>query len=175
MDLVNVIIEDPEAITTVDGEKLLAEGIKKYSEQVGVLWVKLSDYFIRLGQFERARETLENALNSIDSAKDFGLIFNAYCKFEEEMINALANKEVREKESVVPEDLMDAEVEERLAKLDRLLQRRPYLLYNINIRKNPNDVKTWLKLIDLYKQAGDLEECFRAIERCKQTVKSDEA
>ena len=79
--------------------------------------MKLSDYFIRLGQFERARETLEKALNSIDSAKEFGLIFNAYCKFEEEMINALANKEVREKEGILPEDLMDAEVEERLAKL----------------------------------------------------------
>jgi len=52
---------------------------------------------------------------------------------------------------------MDSEVEERLAKLERLLQRRPYLLYNINIRKNPNDVKTWLKLIDLHKQAGNLE------------------
>ena len=97
MDLVNVIIEDPEAITSVNGEQLLAEGSKKYPEQLGALWVKLSDYFIRLGQFERARETLESALNSIDSAKDFGLIFNAYCKFEEEMINALANKDVREK------------------------------------------------------------------------------
>lgn len=95
MDLVNVIIEDPDAITSVSGERLLEEGIKKYPEQVGGLWVKLSDYFIRLGQFERARETLEKALNSIDSSKDFGLIFNAYCKFEEEMINALANKEIR--------------------------------------------------------------------------------
>ena len=62
---------------------------------------------------------------------------------------------------------MDAEVEERLAKLERLLQRRPYLLYNINIRKNPNDVKTWLKLIDLHKQAGNLEECFKTIARSK--------
>jgi len=70
---------------------------------------------------------------------------------------------------------MDAEVEERLAKLERLLHRRPYLLYNINIRKNPNDVKTWLKLIDLHRQAGNLEDCFKTIARSKETIKSDEA
>jgi hypothetical protein len=33
------------------------------------------------------------------------------------MINALANKDLREKEGVVPEDQMDAEVSERMAKL----------------------------------------------------------
>lgn len=70
---------------------------------------------------------------------------------------------------------MDTEVEQRLAKLEKLLERRPYMLYNINLRKNPNDVKIWLKLIDLYKQAGNIEECFRTIARAKQTIKSDEA
>jgi pre-mRNA-splicing factor SYF1 len=83
MDLVSVIIEEPELTKSIDGEALLLDGMKKYPEQVGGLWVKLSDYFIRLGQFERARASLEKAMNTIDSAKDFGLIFNAYCKFEE--------------------------------------------------------------------------------------------
>lgn len=69
----------------------------RYPEECGSLWVRLSDYFIRLGEFEQARLTLEKALNTINSAKDFGLVFNAYCKFEEEMINALANKDIREK------------------------------------------------------------------------------
>lgn len=96
-DLVNVIISEPVSITSVNGVKLLEEGIMRYPEECGSLWVRLSDYFIRLGEFEQARLTLEKALNTINSAKDFGLVFNAYCKFEEEMINALANKDIREK------------------------------------------------------------------------------
>lgn len=55
----------------------------------------MSDYFIRLGEFDSARSVLEEALNVIDNAKSFGIIFNAYCKFEEEMITALANDDIR--------------------------------------------------------------------------------
>lgn len=36
-------------------------------------------------------------------------------------------------------------------------------------------MKTWLKLIDLYKQSGDTDECFATIDRCTKTIKSDEA
>lgn len=34
---------------------------------------------------------LEEAIESVDNAKDFGVIFSAYVKFSEEMITALAN------------------------------------------------------------------------------------
>lgn len=54
-----------------------------YEDEVGKLWVKLSDYLFRLGELERARECLEEAINSINNVKDFGVIFNAYCKFEQ--------------------------------------------------------------------------------------------
>lgn len=81
VELVDVIIREPAAVSSVDGVGLLRDGIRRYPEECGGLWVKMSDYFIRLGEFERARETLETALNTINSAKDFGLIFNAYCKF----------------------------------------------------------------------------------------------
>ena len=55
----------------------------------------MSDYFTRKGEFDRARDCLEEALDSIDNVKDFGIIFSAYCKFEEEMITALADEENR--------------------------------------------------------------------------------
>lgn len=66
-----------------------------YPGDAGKIWVKLSDYFIRLGEFDRARETLEEAIESVDNAKDFGIIFSAYVKFSEEMITALANEEIK--------------------------------------------------------------------------------
>lgn len=39
-----------------------------------------------MGQFSKAREVFEEALASLTSVKDFGVIFNAYLKFEEAML-----------------------------------------------------------------------------------------
>lgn len=37
----------------------------------------------------------------MDTAKDFGIIFSAYVKFEQEMITALASNEIRSHYQVV--------------------------------------------------------------------------
>jgi hypothetical protein len=53
--------------------------------------------------------------------KDFGVIFNAYTKFEEEMITALGNDEIQEYAAVVPTDNVDYEISQRLKKLENLI------------------------------------------------------
>ena len=64
-------------------------GIKKYTDEVGTLWVRLADYYIKLGLFEKARDVFEEALNSIQNMKDFSLVFSAYVKFEENLISLI--------------------------------------------------------------------------------------
>lgn len=71
---------------SVKPEELLRHAVRHYSEQAGKLWVFLGDYYTRLGQFSKAREVFEEALASLTSVKDFGVIFNAYLKFEEAML-----------------------------------------------------------------------------------------
>ncbi len=41
---------------------MIREGISKYVDEVGHLWTKLSEYFIKLGQFEKARSAYEEGL-----------------------------------------------------------------------------------------------------------------
>ena len=41
---------------SVDCEKVMREGIKKYVDEVGNLWVKLAEYHIKLGRFDKARD-----------------------------------------------------------------------------------------------------------------------
>lgn len=77
----------------------MRHAIRHYSEQAGKLWVFLGDYFTRLGEFSKAREVFEEALASLTSVRDFGVIFNAYLKFEEAMLE-------------VPDDDDDSDVEE---------------------------------------------------------------
>ena len=68
----------------------MREGITKYVDEVGNLWAKLASYYIKLGKFQKARYSYEEGLRKVMTARDFGIIFNAYLKFEEELINALA-------------------------------------------------------------------------------------
>jgi len=55
--------------------------------------VKLADYFTRIGDFDRAREVFEEALGKVQTSRDFGIVFNAYSKLEEELVNVLALQE----------------------------------------------------------------------------------
>ena len=67
--------------------QLLRQAIKLYKDQSGKLWVLLADYYTRLGDFSSAREVFEEALALLSSAKEFGLIFNAYMQFEKSMLD----------------------------------------------------------------------------------------
>lgn len=49
MDLCNLIDQHPLEITSVDCEKIIREGLNKYVDEVGNLWCKLADYYIRKG------------------------------------------------------------------------------------------------------------------------------
>ena len=69
----------------------------------------------------------------------FGVIFNAYCKLEQEMITCELTRPTRG--DVVPSDDQDEEIEFRLERLNRLIERILYLLHQINLRKNPNNIR----------------------------------
>lgn len=93
MDLCKLISENPEKIKSLDCESIIKHGIKKYSDEVGNLWNYLANYYINHSLFEKARDTFEEALENIQTARDFGIIFNAYVKFEEEMLKIISNEE----------------------------------------------------------------------------------
>jgi pre-mRNA-splicing factor SYF1 len=63
---------------------------------VGRLWICLADYYLRQGLFGRSRDVFEEALSSVSTARDFGIVFNAYMKFEEQMIEAEIEEEAEE-------------------------------------------------------------------------------
>ena len=46
----------------------------------------MADYYTRIGRFVKARKVFEEALSKLTSVRDFGIIYNAYLKFEEAML-----------------------------------------------------------------------------------------
>lgn len=83
MELCEFIARNPNRCTFKDPDNILRHGIRKYTDEVGKLWIFLADYYTRLGLFGKARDVFEEALATITTARDFGIIFNAYMKFEE--------------------------------------------------------------------------------------------
>lgn len=51
----------------VQVDAIIRSGISRFTDEVGRLWCKLAKYYIHMGQFDRARDVYEEAINSVVS------------------------------------------------------------------------------------------------------------
>jgi len=58
-------------------------------EMEGSLWSKLAQYYVARGDFDMARSIYEEAMERVSRVRDFSLIFDAYVRFEEGIVEAL--------------------------------------------------------------------------------------
>ena len=103
MELCEFISRSPlrsQHLATTEGgpDQLIRHGLRRYTDEVGRLWICLADYYLRQGLFGRARDVFEEAISTVSTARDFGIVFNAYMKFEEQMIEAEIEEEAEDEE-----------------------------------------------------------------------------
>ena len=116
MELCEFVARSPKRaqhLTQITGgpDQLIRHALRRYTDEVGRLWICLADYYLRQGLFGRTRDVFEEAVSSgVTTARDFGIIFNAYMKFEEQMIEA----EIEEDQA---EDEEEDNVEDQIDKL----------------------------------------------------------
>mmetsp|Transcript_27913 Transcript_27913/g.86345 ORF Transcript_27913/g.86345 Transcript_27913/m.86345 type:complete len:928 (+) Transcript_27913:155-2938(+) len=149
MRLCDLCAAHPEELPkSLDVDAIIRSGLARFTDEVGRLWCKLADYYIRLGRFDHARDVYEEACTTVVTARDFGLVFDAYAQFEESVLTAKmgALEETPDGERD-DEDPWAAnpqtDVELRLARLERLMSRRPLLLSSVLLRQNPHAVREW--------------------------------
>lgn len=153
MDLCDLVSKHPADIKSLNIESIIRSGIRQFTDEVGRLWISLGDHFIRLGQFEKARDVYEEAMATVSTVHDFSLVFDAYAKFLESLISAHM-----ERESVAGAGL---EVDLLMARLDDLLARRPELISSVKLRQNPHNVHEWLQRAKLYRELPEkVVRCF---------------
>ena len=104
--------KNPDQVKSVKVDAIIRQGIKRYSDQVltlsiridfrvsnviqfnlhspqvGLLWNSLADYYTRSSHFERARDIYEEAIQTVVTVRDFTQVFDAYAQFEESMVSA---------------------------------------------------------------------------------------
>ncbi|KAI0256478.1 spliceosome complex protein [Lactifluus subvellereus] len=168
--------EDPHSPRKLDIEKIVRkDGLAVYKDQAGRLWTGLATYWIKRGEFDRAKETFETGIASVLTIRDFTQIFDAYAEFSESVVSALMEELANPDEE--DEDLDAKETEEELdAKMkefEELMDRRPFLVNDVLLRRNPNDVQEWEKRVALWGQ--DDEKVAETFTQALSTIASRRA
>lgn len=145
--------EDPISPRKLNIEQIVKQdGLEVYKDQAGRLWTGLATYWIKRGEFDRAKATFEEGLASVLTIKDFTQIFDAYGEFSESLISAmmesLANPDEDDEEEDVKET--EAELDAKMKEFEELMDRRPFLVNDVLLRRNPNDVQEWEKRVALW-------------------------
>jgi pre-mRNA-splicing factor SYF1 len=147
--------EDPNCPRRLDIEKIIhKDGLAVYKDQAGRLWTGLATYWIKRGEFDRAKETFETGIASVLTIRDFTQIFDAYAEFSESVISGimeeLANPDEEDEDLDVKET--EEELDAKMKEFEELMDRRPFLVNDVLLRRNPNDVQEWEKRVGLWGQ-----------------------
>ncbi|PWW80625.1 protein prenylyltransferase [Tuber magnatum] len=149
-ELCDLLVSHAREIKGIDVEKIVRSGIGKFSDQRGKLWTSLGTYWITKGDFERARDAFEEGVTTVMTVRDFTQIFDSYTEFEESVIGTLMEAAAaRQEKGIVSEDA-DFDLDIRLMRFEQLMDRRPFLVNDVLLRQNPNNVIEWEKRVALW-------------------------
>ena len=149
--------EDPINPKKLNIEDIIQkDGLAVYKDQAGRLWTGLATYWIKRGEFDRAKAVFEEGMKSVLTIRDFSQVFDAYAEFGQSILDAmmasLADEDEDDKEDVAE---MEQELDAHMKAFEELADRRPFLHNDVLLRRNPNDVQEWEKRVALW---GDDDE-----------------
>ncbi|KAJ4810460.1 Pre-mRNA-splicing factor SYF1 [Rhynchospora pubera] len=196
LELCDLLTKHATEILGLKADPIIRGGICKFTDEVGRLWISLADYYVRRGSYEKARDIFEEGISTVITVRDFSVIFEAYAQFEQ---SALAAKlEAAEDHS---DNDMDGEgggkdgmgklekrfldgcwlnddndTDLRLARFERLFDRRPELLNSVLLRQNPHNVEQWHRRVKLFEgdpahQASTYVEAVKTVDPAKAVGK----
>ena len=154
-EMVDLLVERAKEVDTgdnvgIDVENIVRSGIDRFADQRGKLWAGLATYWITRGNFERARDIFEEGITTVMTVRDFSMIFDAYAEFEESIIGTLMDAAAIRSEKGKVNDDADFDLDIRMMRFEQLMDRRPFLVNDVLLRQNPNNVGEWEKRIALW-------------------------
>ncbi|KAF2143687.1 uncharacterized protein K452DRAFT_247009 [Aplosporella prunicola CBS 121167] len=154
-EMVELLIDHAKEINTgddvgIDVEKIIRSGIAKFSDQRGILWVGLARYWINKGDYERARDVFEEGITTVMTVRDFSIVFDAYAEAEEALIGIKMDEATQRTEKGKVDEDADLDLDIRMERFEQLMDRRPFLVNDVLLRQNPNNVAEWEKRVGLW-------------------------
>ena len=150
--------EDPSSSRRLNVEHIIRkDGLGVYKDQAGRLWTGLATYWIKRAEFDRAKATFEAGMIDVLTIRDFTQIFDAYAEFSESIISAymetLADPDEDEDEEETAE--AERELDVKMKEFEELMDRRPFLVNDVLLRRNTNDVQEWEKRVAMWGDDDD--------------------
>lgn len=139
---------DPKRLDVED--IIRRDGLGVYKDQAGRLWNGLATYWIKMADFDKARQIFEEGMASVMTVRDFTQIFDTYAEFFESSISALMDAVADAEEGSEEAKETEAELDQQMKDFEALMDRRPFLVNDVLLRRNPNDVQEWEKRIALW-------------------------
>ncbi|KAL8719312.1 MAG: hypothetical protein Q9225_003676 [Loekoesia sp. 1 TL-2023] len=154
-EMVDLLVTQAKEVMTgdvigIDVENIVRSGIERFPDQRGKLWAGLATYWITKGNFERARDIFEEGITTVMTVRDFTLIFDSYAEFEESIISTLMDAATTSSEKSMVNEDADFDLDIRMMRFEQLMDRRPFLVNDVLLRQNPNNVVEWEKRIALW-------------------------
>ncbi|KAI9762930.1 MAG: pre-mRNA-splicing factor syf1 [Geoglossum simile] len=154
-EMVDILVIHAKYIETgndagLDVERVVRSGIERFADQRGNLWVGLATYWINKENYEKARDVFEEGITTVMTVRDFTLIFDAYVDLEESMIGILMDAAAARSDRGVNDEDADFDLDIRMMRFEQLMDRRPFLVNDVLLRQNPNNVIEWEKRVALW-------------------------
>lgn len=147
-------IPDPVPLqngTALSVDAIVRSSLQHFPDQRGILWVGLARYYINLGVYERARDVFEEGITTVMTVRDFSVVFDTYAEAEEALISIkLEDSAARQQKGKVDVDA-DLDLDIRMMRFEQLMDRRPFLINDVLLRQNPNNVNEWQKRVALWR------------------------
>ena len=154
-EMIELLIDHAKEIKTgddagIDVDKIVRSGIEKFADQRGILWVGLARYWINKDEYERARDVLEEGITTVMTVRDFSIVFDTYAEAEEALIGIKMDKAAARANKGVTNENADLDLDMRMMRFEQLMDRRPFLVNDVLLRQNPNNVNEWEKRVGLW-------------------------
>ncbi|KAI8977672.1 pre-mRNA splicing factor syf-1 [Mycotypha africana] len=171
--LCELAVDHCDDIHSINVEAIIRSGIKRFSDQVGILYSRLAMYWIRMGQLEKARDVFEEGITTVMTVRDFTVIFDAYAEFEEEMITTKMEMAKEREDQGEKDEEEDLDLDMRLMRFEQLMDRRPFLVNDVLLRQNPNNVMEWQQRVTLWRD--NKEKVVETYTQAVQTINPKKA
>ncbi|KAH3673260.1 hypothetical protein WICMUC_003719 [Wickerhamomyces mucosus] len=126
-------------------ETFIRQGLNKFPDQFGHLYTELAIYFTNhRSNILKSQIIYEEGLSKCQTIKDFTTIYESYTEFLEKLIKELM---IKIEESPDPE--LDDELDLRLHNFEKLMDNREFLINDIKLKQNSNNVDEWLHRISI--------------------------
>jgi pre-mRNA-splicing factor SYF1 len=154
-EMLELLIDHAKEVETgddagIDVDKIIRSGIQTFSDQRGILWIGLARYWINRGDYERARDVFEEGITTVMTVRDFSVVFDAYAEAEEALIGIKMDQAAARSNKGKQDEDADLDLDIRLLRFEQLMDRRPFLVNDVLLRQNPNNVAEWEKRVALW-------------------------